>query len=148
VYAHAADGRIQLSSRPGNARGNGLSTNAAPPRAWPITQYTWADEGAAASVRVPLAPLAAGGTLAKGALPVAQRVRAAFAERSFELEVTDEAGSLYRLRVAELPGGGLEPQARAASVHALACWVLTAQSPATRRADTAWRARAPMPQSC
>jgi hypothetical protein len=103
--------------RPGNARGNGLSTNAAAPRAWPITEYSWSDGSAAASVRVPLAPLAAGGAHAKGSQPVAERVRASFSERGFELEVTDETERLYRLRVSELPGG-LDLQARRAPARA------------------------------
>ena len=113
VWLCAADGRIQHSARPGNARGNGLSTNAAAPRAWPITEYTWADGDTAASVRVPLAPLTAGGAHTKGSQPVAQRVRASFSERGFELEVTDETERLYRLRMSELPGS-LDLQVRRA----------------------------------
>ena len=105
----AEDGRVQQRARPGNARGNALSTNAPPPRAWPITEYTWFDEGAAATVRVPLAPLSVGTTASKE--PAALRVHASFAARSFDLEVTDVSGRLHHLRFAELPGA-LDPQAR------------------------------------
>jgi hypothetical protein len=117
VWMCAADGRIQHSARPGNARGNGLSTNAAAPRAWPITEYIWADGDTAASVRVPLAPLTAGGAHTKGTQPVAQHVRASFSERGFELEVTDETERLYRLRMSELPGS-LDLQVRRAPERA------------------------------
>jgi hypothetical protein len=121
VWLCAADGRIQHSARPGNARGNGLSTNAAAPRAWPITEYTWADGVTAASVRVPLAPLTAGGAHTKGSQPVAQRVRASFSERGFELEVTDETERLYRLRMSELPGSLDLQVRRAPCARACAC---------------------------
>ena len=96
-------------------------------------------------VRVPLAPLAAGGAAAKTAAPAAERVQASFAPRAFELEVTDEAGRLYRLRVTELPGGGVDPQARAPSralFRPRLRRVLTWRNAPRRRAATAWRAPA------
>ena len=99
--------------RPGNARGNALSTNAAQPRVLPVSQYSWTDEGAAVAVRVPLAPLV--GTGAPGgaaAAAVAQHVRAAFAPRSFELEVGHDGGVPYQLRISQLPGS-LDPEASA-----------------------------------
>ena len=98
--------------RPGNARGNALSTNAAQPRVLQVSQYTWLDEGSAVAVRVPLAPLA--GTVAPGkaAVSAAQHVRAAFAPRSFELEVANDGGVPYQLRVSQLPGS-LHPEASA-----------------------------------
>ena len=56
------------------------------------------------TVRVPLAPLA--GTVVRGkvAASAAQHVRALFAPRSFELEVVNNGGSPYELRVSQLPG--------------------------------------------
>ena len=78
----------------------------------PVTQYSWADEGAAVAVRVPLAPLVGSGAAGKAAALAAQRVRAAFAPRSFELEVSNDDGVPHQLRVSQLPGS-LDPEASA-----------------------------------
>jgi len=112
---------VQSMTRPGNARGNALSTNAAKPRVLPVAKYSWTDEGAAVTVRVPLAPLTGAGAPAAAAALAAQSVRAAFAPRSFELEVANEGGVPYQLRVAQLPGG-LAPEV-SASLGALALGV-------------------------
>ena len=108
----ADEGRVQSILRPGNARGNALSTNAAQPRVLPVSQYTWTDDGSAVAVRVPQAPLAGTGAPGKEAASATQRVRASFAPRSFELEVLNDGGVPYQLRVSQLPGS-LDPEASA-----------------------------------
>ena len=101
---NAEDGRIQAISRPGNARGNGLSTNRTPPAELPITEYTWTDEGPTVTVTVPL-------TRAADATP--ERVSCTFEQASFNLGVTCANGSkLRRLRVDRLPAGGVKNEAR------------------------------------
>lgn len=106
---HAAEGRIQCLARPGNARGNALSTNAQPVHERPLTQFSWADEGAHVAVSVPLGSLA--GTAAQGG-GVAVEARCAFTPTSFDLLLVGQGGELHRLRVTDLPCGGLSPQAR------------------------------------
>ena len=78
----------------------------------PVTQYSWVDEGSAVAVRVPLAPLVGAGAAGKAPPRAAQSVRASLASRSVELEVTNENGVPFQLRVSQLPGG-LDPEVSA-----------------------------------
>jgi hypothetical protein len=109
---------VQSSARPGNARGNALSTNAAQPRVRLITQYSSTDDGSTVAVRVPLAPLVGAGGAGQAAALATQHVRASFAPRSFELEVLSDGGAPHLLRVSLLPGE-LHPEV-SASLRTLA----------------------------
>jgi hypothetical protein len=139
---------VQSSARPGNARGNALSTNAVQPRARLITQYSSSDDGSTVTVRVPLAPLVGAGGVVQAAALATQHVRASFKPRSFELEVLSDGGVPHLLRVSQLPGE-LEPEV-SASLRTPA--PRQAASPSTaapsRHAATAWRAPARMRPSC
>lgn len=102
-----AEGRVRASqSRPGNARGNALSTNAEASRWTLLAGHSWSDDGAAVSVRVPLAQLKA-----QQASP---SVRASFEAHAFTLAAEAPDGQLHQLRVLQLPAGGVDPQARPA----------------------------------
>jgi hypothetical protein len=102
---------VQASTRPGNGRGNALSTNAPPPSELLLSDYSWADEGAAVYVRVPLR-IAAPGRGSAGRL-AADSVVVTFAADAFDLRIHDDGGRLHRLLVKELPYGGVLPSARA-----------------------------------
>jgi len=100
-----AEGRVQPSqSRPGNARGNALSTNAVASRWTQLTGHSWADDGGVVVVRVPLAQL-----LLQQAPP---SVRATFEAHGFTIAAEGPDGKLHQLRVTQLPAGGVDPQAR------------------------------------
>jgi hypothetical protein len=105
---------VQASpSRPGNARGNALSTNEAAAAELQLAAFSWQDEGATVSVAVPLRlPAARCSGRQKGTPLLVETVSAAFSQAAFDLRVQDESGKTHRLCVRELPHGGLKPQAR------------------------------------
>ena len=93
------------SGRPGNARGNALSTNAVPDAELSLTKYSWVDEGGLVTVTVPL--IASGDN--KRRLR-ADSVTASFGTSYFDMRFHDERGCVHRLHVGDLPCDGLLPQ--------------------------------------
>lgn len=109
----SADGRIQAVNRPGNARGNALGSNQAPPPVWPVTLYTWTDDGPLVTVLIPLAQFGLCVNPGEQAGHAAERVLCSFSESSFDLRVVNAGGSkTFRLRVYDLPAGGIQAEVR------------------------------------
>lgn len=95
------DGRcLGQNNRPGNARGNALSTNKSAEKVVDISGYTWEQTGAEAVVTVPLKPLGA---------VTREKVALTFRDDLFELRVLNEMAQTFRLRVPNLPDGGIVP---------------------------------------
>jgi hypothetical protein len=104
-----ADGRIQAVDRPGNARGNGLGGNQPALKEWPVTQYTWIDDGARVTVVAPLTQFGSrSGAKSSGDAP--EKVTCLFTGSTFDLFVT--TSKLFRLRVDNLPAGGIRAEVR------------------------------------
>eukprot|EP00238_Polyblepharides_amylifera_P000778 CAMPEP_0196571218 /NCGR_PEP_ID=MMETSP1081-20130531/1397_1 /TAXON_ID=36882 /ORGANISM="Pyramimonas amylifera, Strain CCMP720" /LENGTH=279 /DNA_ID=CAMNT_0041888059 /DNA_START=157 /DNA_END=993 /DNA_ORIENTATION=- len=101
--ALSAEGKIQHSDwRPGNARGNALSTNADVGSKFSITDYTWEEHSEPGAVLVQV-PLKALGTV------IQDKVRCSFSERSVSLAVETEERKQYELMVEDFPCEGIEP---------------------------------------
>lgn len=114
--APTADGRIRAAPRPGNARGNALGTNAAPPSELALTGHSWADQGGWVTVTVPLPrphPTRSGGgshpqPAPSPAASAPHRVSASFWEDGFSVTAVDGAGQAHALRFERL-GGAIDP---------------------------------------
>jgi hypothetical protein len=136
---HVEDGRIQAVDRPGNARGNGLGGNAAPPRELPLQQYTWTDAAGVVTLTVPLPHLARGGK--GGEATGVETVTCSFGPLSLDLRVLSAAhdARLFVLHLDNLPCGGIQAEVcLVPHAHSLGVW--TADSSAAvlplRRAAT------------
>ena len=103
------DGRIQAVDRPGNARGNGLGGNAAPPREWALQQYTWTDGAGVVTLTVPLPHLTRGGK--GGEATGVESVMCSFGPLSLDLRVLSaHDAKLFVLHLDSLPCGGIQAE--------------------------------------
>mmetsp|Transcript_35760 Transcript_35760/g.68597 ORF Transcript_35760/g.68597 Transcript_35760/m.68597 type:complete len:295 (+) Transcript_35760:93-977(+) len=99
----APDGTIQhLEWRPGNARGNALSTNADIQFQFDIEHYEW-EEGVDKGFVTVQVPLKALGKVLQ------DKVRCSYTSTSFSLFIENDKREVYRLAVSNLPCGGIVP---------------------------------------
>ncbi|KAK3232739.1 hypothetical protein CYMTET_56928 [Cymbomonas tetramitiformis] len=107
----SATGKIQPSgNRPGNARGNALSTNADYNFEFEINSFSWNEDSEPGNViiEIPLTPIGQ---------VLQEKVHFNFSEQSFQLSVQNEAKQTYRLVVAKFPAGGIIPSACSGEVR-------------------------------
>jgi hypothetical protein len=112
------------------------------PQEWPVTQYTWTDDGARVTVVAPLAQFGSrNGAKSSGDAP--EKVTCLFTSSTFDLCVT--ASKLFRLRVDNLPAGGIRAEVRLRLRRCLPRLIVTrraASRTAITRLSTAVRIRA------